>query len=174
MNGVEWEIDTDFLLYWVKHNFSTGVMQIPVDLLIVVSAVSLYLLQHNCKLLNIPLPLCTVHTFIKCVHNLRKATISLFKSVCPSAWNISAPNERIFMKFDSCVLLEDLSRKSKFYQNLTIITDTLHEDLCTFMITPHWILPKWEMFQKNVVENIKIHILCSIVFFFSKIASFVG
>jgi len=36
VNGVEWEIDADFLLYWVKHYFSTGVVRIPADLLFLV------------------------------------------------------------------------------------------------------------------------------------------
>ena len=35
-------------------------------------------------------------------------------SACPSAWNNSAPNERIFMKFDIWVFGENLSRKFKF------------------------------------------------------------
>jgi len=33
---------------------------------------------------------------------LRKATISFVMSVRPTAWNSSAPKERIFMKFDIC------------------------------------------------------------------------
>jgi len=45
VNGVEWEIDADFLLYWVRHYFSTGVVRIPGDLLILDSAVSLYDVQ---------------------------------------------------------------------------------------------------------------------------------
>jgi hypothetical protein len=45
VNDVEWEIDADFLLLWVKHYFSTGVVRIPADLLILVSAVYLYDVQ---------------------------------------------------------------------------------------------------------------------------------
>jgi hypothetical protein len=36
-------------------------------------------------------------------------------SVCLSAWNNSAPTERIFMKFDIWVFFESLSRKFKFH-----------------------------------------------------------
>jgi len=32
----------------------------------------------------------------------------------------------IFIKCDICVLFENLSRKAKFHQNLTIITGTLN------------------------------------------------
>ena len=35
-------------------------------------------------------------------------------SVCPSAWNNSAPTGRVFMKFDIVVFFENLSRKSRF------------------------------------------------------------
>jgi hypothetical protein len=58
-------------------------------------------------------------------------------SVCllPSAWNNSALVGRIFMKFDVGVFFENLSRKFTFTYNVTIITGTLHEDLCTHMIS---------------------------------------
>ena len=36
---------------------------------------------------------------------------SVCLSACPSAWNNSAPTERIFMKLDIWVLFENLSRK---------------------------------------------------------------
>jgi hypothetical protein len=51
-------------------------------------------------------------------------------SIRPSARN--NVTERVFIKFDSWVFFENLLRKSKPRQNLTRITDTLHEDLCTF------------------------------------------
>jgi hypothetical protein len=59
-------------------------------------------------------------------------------SVRPSARNNSAPSGRIFMKFDIWVFFENLSRKFKFHYNRTTITCTLHEDLCTFMMS-RWI-----------------------------------
>jgi hypothetical protein len=55
-------------------------------------------------------------------------------SVCTSAWNNSAPNGRIFIKFDIRAFLENLSRKFKFDSNPIRVTCTLHEYLCTFMI----------------------------------------
>jgi hypothetical protein len=70
---------------------------------------------------------------------LRKATVSFIMSVCPHGatrlllldafvWNM------IFGNFS-----KNLSRKFRFDSNLTRITGTLPEDLCTFMIS-RWIL----------------------------------
>jgi hypothetical protein len=71
---------------------------------------------------------------------LQRATISFVMSVRPTAWNDSAPTGRIFVKFDIWVFYENMSRKFKFYENLTRTTGTLHEDLCTLMIASSWIL----------------------------------
>jgi len=60
-------------------------------------------------------------------------------SVCLSAWNNSAPNGRIFMKFDIRGFFENLSRNLGFRYNLTVTTGTLHEDLCTLIVISHWI-----------------------------------
>ena len=86
--------------------------------------------------------------FLGAFAKLRKATISFHMSVrpsvrpsvCPSvrpsarppAWNSSTPTGRIFMKL-GFFIFENLSRKLKFYQNPTRITDTLHENVFTFM-----------------------------------------
>jgi hypothetical protein len=56
------------------------------------------------------------------------------------------------MKFDIYVLLENLSRKSKFYQNPTRVTDILHKNVFTFMKISR---RKWEMFRIKIVEKIK-------------------
>jgi len=47
---------------------------------------------------------------------------------------------------------------------MTSTTGTLHEHLCTFMIIYQLFLEQ-EMFQTIVVEKIKTHIVCSIIFF---------
>jgi hypothetical protein len=84
------------------------------------------------------------NAFLGAFANLRKATISFVMSVClsisASVWNNSAPTSRIFVKFNIWVFFENISRKFKFYCNLTRITGTLHDDLCTFMIISPWIL----------------------------------
>ena len=58
------------------------------------------------------------------------------RHLCLPAWNISAPTGRIFIKFDTSVFLENLSRKLKFRCSLTRVTGALREDLCTFVIIP--------------------------------------
>ena len=69
---------------------------------------------------------------------------------CTSAWNNSAPNERIFMKFDVWRFFKNFKRKFKFHWNPTRITDTLHEDLHTFMIISRSFLLR----IKNVSDRI--------------------
>jgi hypothetical protein len=49
-----------------------------------------------CHVLTLPLPLGRLDADAK----LQNATISFVISVCPSAWNSSAPTRRILMKFD--------------------------------------------------------------------------
>jgi hypothetical protein len=39
-------------------------------------------------------------TFFGVITKLQKAVISIIMSVCPTAWNNSAPTGPIFMKFD--------------------------------------------------------------------------
>jgi len=45
------------------------------------------------------------------------------------------------------------------------MTGTLREGLCTFMIKSRRIILRMGMFQTNVVEKIKTHMLHSIFFF---------
>ena len=74
----------------------------------------------------------------------RKPTISFVMavhlSVRPSALNNSPRTGRIFIKFDVCVHSENLSSEFKFHQNLTWITGTVHEDLCTFLVPRSFLL----------------------------------
>ena len=82
-------------------------------------------------------------------------TISFIVSVCLSTWNNSAPTAWNFMKFGVWVYFEYLSRKLKFYWNLTSIMGTLHEDQYTFFIYLAQIFLGWELFQTQVAEKIK-------------------
>ena len=52
-------------------------------------------------------------------------------------------------------------RKFKFHQNRTKITDTSHEDLCTFLISG-WILLRMRNVSYRFAEKIKTHISCSV------------
>jgi len=69
----------------------------------------------------------------------RKATVRFVMSVRPSAWKNSAFSVRIFMKFYIWVFRKSVKKtrvwKFKLGENRTIITGTLHEGLCTFMIS---------------------------------------
>jgi hypothetical protein len=75
--------------------------------------------------------------FLSAFTQFRKVTVCPL--ICPSlrlsAWDKSAPNGRIFMKFYGWWLVENLSSKFKLHWNLTIITGISHEDLRTFMTT---------------------------------------
>jgi hypothetical protein len=81
-----------------------------------------------------------------------------FHHVCPqfgrpSVRMESARTGRIFMKFNTWGISENLSRKSKFHSNLTWTTGTLHEDLCTLIITFRWILKITNVSNKSCKEN---------------------
>jgi hypothetical protein len=67
---------------------------------------------------------------VKRVPKLRKTTISDYMSVClsvcPFAWNNSAPTRRSLVTFDTWRFFENLSIKFKFYLNLTRIAGVSH------------------------------------------------
>jgi len=57
----------------------------------------------------------SVRSFLGAFAKLRKATVRFGMSVCPSAWNSSAPIGRIFMKFDTWTYFRNLSRNVQFH-----------------------------------------------------------
>ena len=64
--------------------------------------------------------------FLAAFAKLRKATFNFVISVCPSTRNSSPPTVRSFVKFDTSVFFENLSRKFKFHETLTRITAVLY------------------------------------------------
>jgi len=91
----------------------------------------------------------------------------LVRHVCsffhPSAWNNWAPSACIFIKFDSWIFFENLSRKFKRHWNLTRITGTLCEDQYTLLIIPRSVL----LSVRNVSDircRENWNILCSVTF----------
>ena len=74
-------------------------------------------------------------------------------SVCPSAWNKSAPTGRIFTKFDMWVLFENMPEKFKIHENLTRRTGTFHEDLRAVMIPRSLLFRMRNVLDKNCTEN---------------------
>ena len=71
-----------------------------------------------------------------------------------------APTQRIFLKLDISEIFEKLSRKYKFYLNLTRIMGTLHENLCTFMVLSRLILVRKKNVSQKFAEKLKTHISC--------------
>jgi len=60
------------------------------------------------------LPVCIV-TIFTCVRTVVKKTICFVMSVCLPAWSNSAPNGRIFTKFDIGIFFETLSIQCTFH-----------------------------------------------------------
>jgi len=100
------------------------------------------------------------------VRKVSNATISVVMSVRLSAQNNSAPTGRIFMKFDSGVLFQNLSRKFRFHYNRTRINDTLHEKPYTFfIISRSFLLRMSNISDKSCRENQNTHFAFGNVFF---------
>jgi predicted metallopeptidase len=70
------------------------------------------------------------------------------------------------MQFNTGVILENISRKFKFLSNVSRITATLHEDLCTLMIIRRSVLLRMRSVRDKTVGKIKTYIFGSILFFF--------
>ena len=113
------------------------------------------------------------HDFCQ-ARKISKITLTFVVSVRLSALK-SAPTGRIFMKFKICVFFEYLSRKLKFHQTLTKIKGSLYymETNTHSWSYLTYFFSKCELVQAKVVEKIKTHVLCSILFFFRKSCLFV-
>jgi hypothetical protein len=95
------------------------------------------------------------------------------QSVRLSAWNNLAPTRQILMTFDIWLIFENMPRNFKFHKILTRITDSLPEDLCTFIISP-WIILRMRNVSHKNRNKIQTHILFpSTYYFFSKIMLFI-
>jgi len=91
-------------------------------------------------------------------------------SAHPSTWNRWATTRRTSIRIDIWVLLENLSRKLNLHWNLTRAKGTLVEGLDVFMVISHRILLTIEVFQAEVVEKIKTHVLFSAILFLKILA----
>jgi len=97
---------------------------------------------------------------------LASSCLSFCPSVRPSAWNNSAHTKGIFYEISYFNIVENLSRTLKFHKNLTRLTGTWHEDLCTFMIISRWIpLRTRNVSDENCRENQNTHFMFSNIFF---------
>ena len=94
---------------------------------------------------------------------MRKATVSFFMYVCPSAWNNSAPIGRIFIKF--YIIFRKFAEEIQGSKNLTRITRNLHENARTRVILcRRTLLSVTDISDKSCRQNQN--------FFFQKIAPF--
>jgi hypothetical protein len=105
-------------------------------------------------------PMDVLPTSLDTFTKMQKAGISFAMSVHLSTQNNSAPTGQILMKLDIWNFFENLSRKFKFYSNLTRITGTFHEDVSTFMRLSHWILLRMRnVSNKSCRENQITHFM---------------
>ena len=100
---------------------------------------SIYLIYTYTLLMKPPSPTATYteaqHTdfeisscLLDSFENFLKATVCFTMSVRLSVWNNCSPTGCIFMKFGIFANCENVYRWLQFYENLTRITSTLHED----------------------------------------------
>jgi hypothetical protein len=87
-------------------------------------------------------------------------------SVRLSAWNNSASDGRIFMKFNIWVFFVNLLRKFKFHWNMRRIRGNVPEDVCKFVIISRSFLVRMRNISDKFVEKIRTHIFVLTTFFF--------
>jgi len=81
-------------------------------------------------------------------------------------WNNPTPTGRPFKKHDIRGFVENLLRKFRLDYHLTRITDTLHEDLCTFMIISRYVLRRLRNISDTMCRENQNKYLFKNVFFF--------
>jgi len=99
--------------------------------------------------------------FVSAFAYLRKATISFVMSLrlspclsdCLSAWNNSAPTERIFTKVYICTFFENLSRKIQVSLKRDKNTNTLNEDQHTFLTISHKFLLRMRSVSDKICRD---------------------
>ena len=81
-------------------------------------------------------------------------------SVCPSAWNNSAANAWIFMKFHVPSIFLKSVEKAQVWSKSERITGTLQEDICTLMTISCWsVLRRKNASDKSCTENQNSHFM---------------
>ena len=89
--------------------------------------------------------------------------------VCPHG-TIQLPLNVFSKKFDISVFFETVSRKFKFPQKLTKITDTLHKDQNTLLSCLARLFKEWYSFRQKLQKNQKAHFMFNNFFFFENCA----
>jgi hypothetical protein len=121
------------------------------------------ILRVNPALLSVQSTGCTI---LSAFAKLRKPTVSFIMCVLSVRPHGTAqlPLEGFLWNFIFGYFFENLSRKFKFFKNVTSITGTLHEDLCTFIIC-RWILCRMRnVSDKSCRDNQNTHFMFSNLF----------
>ena len=88
----------------------------------------------------------------------------LLASFCHSfAWNTSVPSGNIFMRFDNEVFFLKLSKKKSSLIKWWI-TDTLCQDLCTFIMVSSCIFPVGNVWYRSFRKNRNEHFMFNYIF----------
>ena len=86
-------------------------------------------------------------------------------SVRLSVWNNYSHTGFIFVKFGIFARSENMYRSLNFYENLTRITSTLHEDKHTFTVIPRSVILRMKnVLDKFYRENQNTHFTLSNIF----------
>ena len=91
----------------------------------------------------------------------REAAISFVMSVRAATWNNSAATGRIFMKFSIWIFFKICRECSIFFLNLARTMDTLHENLCTFIISRSVLLRTRNVSDKSCTEDQNTFWMCN-------------
>jgi hypothetical protein len=101
-----------------------------------------------------------LHAFVRSICETAKSDYQLHHVCLSVRINSSAPTAWIFMKFNTWVFFENLSRKFMFHLNLTRIMGTIHEVQYTFLIISHSVFLKMrKVTDKSCRENQNPHFM---------------
>ena len=156
-----------------SHTFCMGVYELSLLAVYTVrfgwNSCITYLLLHICELPDFRLR--NGRGFLGAFAKLRKATVSFVMSVRPEETTRLALEGSLLNLVFELFFFENLSRKFKFRQNPTRITDTFIKDVLTFMTISRLILLRTRnILDKSCRENKDTHFMFDN--FFPKILPF--
>jgi hypothetical protein len=104
--------------------------------------------------------------FIRRVRKFAKSDYHFCPSYRLSIWNTTDPAGRISRNFIFKNFCENLSRKFKFYWNMTRIAGIWHEHQCTFTIISWWMIRRMRSVLDKIFRgNRNIHFMFNNIFF---------
>jgi hypothetical protein len=99
-------------------------------------------------------------------HLLASSCLTVCMSVCLSAWKNSAPNEKIFMKFDIWIFSKTSRENSSFIkicQDKCVLYMKTNADSWSYLVK---LFLQWEMCQTNLYRKSKHIFYAQLLFFF--------